>query len=152
MTENTKHTIEINGVKMEIDLRHATQIHNDLRIGSKVKVLCKEYSEHKIFHGVIVGFENFASLPTIEVCYLKAEYGEPELKFASINSKTSEKYEIVPALDWSPIAKKEKILGYFDDEIRKIEERIAILKGKKEYCEKYLDVFVKELESKSEKF
>jgi len=27
MTENTKHTIEINGVKMEIDLRHATQIH-----------------------------------------------------------------------------------------------------------------------------
>lgn len=151
MTENTKHTIEINGVKMEIDLRHATQIHTDLRIGSKVKVLWKDnYSNHKVYHGVIVGFENFPSLPTIEVCYLKAEYGEPELKFASINSKTAEQYEIVPALDWSPIAKKEKILGYFDDEIRKIEERIAILKGKKEYCEKYLDVFVNELESKSE--
>jgi hypothetical protein len=44
------------------------------------------------------------------------------------------------------------ILGearYFDDEIRKIEERITILKNKKEYCQKYLDVFVNELEEKT---
>ena len=149
MTTETKKIIEINGVKMEIDLRHAKQVYDELKIGSKVKVLCKEYSDHKVYYGVIVGFENFPSLPTIEVCYLKTEYGEPELKFASINSKTSEKFEIVPALDWSPLAKKDKILGYFDDEIRKIEERITILKNKKEYCQKYLDVFVNELEEKS---
>ena len=150
MTENTKHTIEINGVKMEIDLRHATQIHTDLKIGSKVKVLDKEYSSHKVWHGVIVGFENFPSLPTIEVCFLETSYGEPKLRFASVNTKTSEKYEIVPAIDWSPLAKKEEIMKWFDEEIRKTEENIKILKSKKEYCEKYLDVFVKDLESKSE--
>jgi murein tripeptide amidase MpaA len=74
MTENKKHTIEINGVKMEIDLRHATQIHTDLK----------------------------------------------------------------------------EIMKLFDEEIRKTEENIKILKSKKEHCEKYLDVFVKDLESKSE--
>jgi hypothetical protein len=139
-----KKIIEINGVKMEIDLRHATQIYTNLKIGSKVKVLVKEYSDCKVYHGVIVGFENFASMPTIEVCYLEANYGEPKLKFASVNSKTSEKVEIVPAIDWSPLAKKEEILKWFDDEIRKTEDNIKILKGKKEYCEKYLDVFVNE--------
>jgi hypothetical protein len=150
MTENTKHTIEINGLKMEIDLRHATQIHTDLKIGSKVKILVKEYSAHTVWHGVIVGFENFPSLPTIEVCYLETGYSDPKLKFASVNTKTSEKYEIVPAIDWSPLAKKEEIMKWFDEEIRKTEENIKILKSKKEYCEKYLDVFVKDLESKSE--
>jgi hypothetical protein len=150
MTENTKHIIEINGVKMEVDLRHATQIYNELKIGSKVKVLAKEYSSsHQVYHGVIVGFENFPSLPTIEVCYLEHSYGEPKLKFASINTKTSEKFEIVPALDWSPLAKKEETLKWFDNEIKSLEQKIIELKGKKEYCEKYFDVFVQELEQKS---
>ena len=50
--------------------------------------VCINDSLRHNFDTIIVGFENFASLPTIEVCYLKAEYGEPELKFASINSST----------------------------------------------------------------
>ena len=149
MTENTKHTIEINGVKMEVDLRHATQVYNELKIGSKVKVLAKEYSSHEVYHGVIVGFENFASLPTIEVCYLKVDYHGPELKFVSINTKTSERFEIVPAIDWSPLAKKEEVLNWFDKEITTLEERIRQTKDKKALCEKYLGIFVKELESKS---
>lgn len=150
MTENTKHIIEINGVKMEVDLRHATQVYNELRIGSKVKVLSKEYSGHEVYHGVIVGFENFPSLPTIEVCYFKSNYGEPELKFASINTKSAEKFEIVPALDWSPLGRKEEVLKYFDNEVFKLEEKITILKDKKAHCSKYFDIFVKEMESKSE--
>jgi hypothetical protein len=149
MTTETKKIIEINGVKMEIDLRHATQIHDQIKIGSKVKVLVKEYSDHKIYHGVIVGFENFPSLPTIEVCYLKTEYGEPQLKFVSINAKTSQSFEIVPAIDWSPLADKDKILQWFDDEIIKTQEKLSVLQRKKEHCVKYLDVFVKELEEKS---
>lgn len=83
MTEKT--IIEINGVKMEVDLRHATIIHQNLKIGSKVKVLDKSssYSGVQVYAGIIVGFENFPSLPTITVAYIKTGYGtESPLKFA----------------------------------------------------------------------
>ena len=63
----TKKIIEINGVKMEVDLRHATQIHTEIKIGSKVKVLHKQHGGQNIYHGVVCGFENFVDLPTIEV-------------------------------------------------------------------------------------
>lgn len=124
-------------------MRHATQIHTELKIGSKVKILVKEYAtSHEVYHGVIVGFENFASLPTIEVAYLKVEYnGNPTVKFASVNAKTAEKFEIVPAIDWSPMAKKEDALAYFDNQIFKLEKEIQDLKDRKSHCSKYFDAY-----------
>ena len=40
-----KTIVEINGIKMEVDLRHATRV-EEFKIGSKVKVLKKQYENH----------------------------------------------------------------------------------------------------------
>ena len=49
--------IEINGVKLEVDMRYAKRV-DLLRIGSRVKVLVKTYSEYKIYPGVKIGRES----------------------------------------------------------------------------------------------
>lgn len=70
MNDQNKRVIEINGVKLEVDMRYAKRV-DELRVGSKVKVLNKEYSSYKVYPGVIVGFEEFDNLPTIVVAYLE---------------------------------------------------------------------------------
>jgi hypothetical protein len=60
MSEETKRVIEINGVKMEVDMRYAKRV-DELRIGSRVKVLIKEYSSYKIYLGVSIIPSKFAT-------------------------------------------------------------------------------------------
>lgn len=142
-----KHIVEINGVKLEVDLRYATQVHQDLKIGSKVKLLEKsEYSDPQVYHGVIIGFENFQSLPTIEVCYIVSSYSDLELKFASINEKSTKKFDMIPAVDWSPSVTKDEAFEFFDKAIGKLENEIDKLKDKKAKCAKYFDVFIDKIE------
>ncbi|MED5549760.1 MAG: hypothetical protein VX529_10410 [Pseudomonadota bacterium] len=66
MSEETKRIIEIEGVKIEVDLRTARRI-EELKIGSRVRVLTKDYGGHKVSTGVIIGFEQFKKLPTLIV-------------------------------------------------------------------------------------
>ena len=82
-----KATHEINGVKMQVDLRYATRI-EELRVGDKVKVLTKGYSGHTVHSGVIIGFEPFKELPTIVVCYVASSYSEVKLEFVHYNAKS----------------------------------------------------------------
>lgn len=83
--------VEINGVKLELDQRTATTTRIDtLRIGSKVKVLKKEYSDFRVHAGVVVGFEPFEALPTIIIAYLKNGYGENPVDFISLNAQTKD--------------------------------------------------------------
>ena len=39
--------IDIQGVKLDVDLRTATRV-EEIRIGTKVRVLTKDYSGHKV--------------------------------------------------------------------------------------------------------
>jgi hypothetical protein len=120
MTKELSQTtiVEINGVKMEIDLRHATVVHQNLRVGSKVKVLHKPaYGDPVVYPGVIVGFEMFPSLPTIIVSYIKTGYnsdGKIPLEFAHINTASAKSWELVPSVDDDlPIA-RDTILEQMD--------------------------------------
>lgn len=54
--ENGKTIIEVNGVKLEVDLRTARRI-DEIRIGDRVKVLIKGYSDYKVHAGTVIGFE-----------------------------------------------------------------------------------------------
>ena len=59
--------IEINGVKLEVDLRSARRI-DTLRVGDRVKLLEKtSYGGPIVHHGVVAGFDPFPSQPTIIV-------------------------------------------------------------------------------------
>ena len=94
-----KRIVEINGVKVEVDLRTAVRV-DTLSVGSRVKVLAKEYGGWQTYPGVIIGFEPFKSLPTIVVCYLSTQYNK--LNFCSYNAESKD-IEIVAEIDQSAI-------------------------------------------------
>jgi hypothetical protein len=135
---NTETTIvEINGVKMEVDLRKARVIHDNIKIGSRVKLLEKSaYGGPEVFAGIVAAFEPFESLPTIIVAYIKNGYGETDfVNFAYINAstKSKEKWEMVPSQDDDMPIARENILTGFEREIQKREQEIHGLNARRDY-------------------
>ena len=129
----SKRIVEINGVKVEVDLREAKTI-DTFKVGDSVKVLTKgRYGdERKIFPGVIVGFEDFKSQPTVVIAYMEIEYSEATLKFAYLNGD-SKGLDVVSSDDYYLPLKKGSLVDKFDAEIRKAEDNLAELNRKKEY-------------------
>ena len=132
---NTEKTIvEINGVKMEVDLRHARIVHENIKVGSKVKLLVKnDYSGPVVYAGVVVGFEPFESLPTIIVAYVKDGYNDSGLHFAHINAKSADKYDMVPSLDDELPIKKDDVLAQFDRKIDKARAELEAAEAQRDY-------------------
>lgn len=94
-----KRIVEINGVKMEVDLSTCRRI-DEFRVGDAVKILHKgnDYRSDTIFVGTIVEFVNFKELPTIKIAVFKQDYhGSAEIEFIYYNKNTKE-YEIIPAM------------------------------------------------------
>lgn len=83
--------IELNGVKLEVDLRTAKRV-DTLRVGDRVRLLEKSsYSSSvTVHHGIIAGFEPFPSAPTIIVAYLKTAYREATIEFVYLNTASEE--------------------------------------------------------------
>lgn len=143
MTEDTKRIIEINGVKMEVDLRYATQVHENIKVGSRVKLLKKEYSTHKVLAGVVVGFENFKELPTIVVAAFDPHGYSQTLTFHYINSQNKDA-EIVPALDWYPEYSKQHSVDLFDKDIAKKRAELEDLESKKTFFIEQFEAYFRE--------
>lgn len=147
--ENTR-IIEINGIKMEVDLRTAKRI-DTFRIGDNVRLLVPEYgNKFKVCPGVIVGFDEFTKLPTITIAYLEVGYSSAEIKFAYINgtNEKDEKYEIAPANDIEELHfKKSDVVSIMEKEIENKKEEIRDMERKRDYFNKY---FSKYFEPKTE--
>jgi hypothetical protein len=141
--EETKRIIEINGVKMEIDLRNAKRL-DTFRVGDPVKVLVKEYSGYSSNLGVIVGFDEYNKLPTIIVAYIKSEYSSAEIKFAYIHAEAKD-IEICAINEWDIPYSKSDIISKMDREINKKEEELRELSEKKRY---FLNAFGKLFDGK----
>lgn len=142
MNENNQ-IIEINGIKMEVDLRHARRI-DTVQVGTKVKVLLKSaYTDHTVRTGVVVGFEPFESLPTIIVCYMDISYSEAKLEFAYINSstKSKEKYELVVSLDDDMPFQKQTVLSQLAAQRAKKVEEVEELDRKREYFLQHFEAY-----------
>lgn len=136
-TSNTT-VIEINGVKLEVDLRTARRVEN-IRVGTRVKVLQKKYSDtYEIRHGVVIGFEPFLELPTIIIAVAKIEYNSATVEFVYFNSK-SEGIQIVVSCDDDLAAlDKNDFIKQCERETLKLEAQIADIQAKKRY---FLDKF-----------
>jgi hypothetical protein len=131
---NERTVIEINGVKMEIDLRHARRV-DQLRVGDRVKVLKKEYNEYKVYPGTIVGFEPFKELPTIVVAFVVVSYAQAELKFVYFNAQSKD-IEIVKAIDDDSMdLSREEVVSAFERDIRKLQAQIEEINEKRRYFE-----------------
>ena len=129
-----KRIIEVNGIKLEVDLRNAKRV-DVFKIGSKVKLLKNEgYSDktHHIYPGVVVGFEEFEKLPTIVVMYLKDEYSNAGVNLQYINSETKDTEIIAADDDYLPF-EKEEVVEKMNREIAKKEIELQELNRKKEY-------------------
>jgi hypothetical protein len=132
----TKQIIEVNGVKLEVDLRTARRV-EELQVGSRVKVLIEDYSGAKVHPGIVVGFEPFTKLPTIIIAYIVSEYNDVGLKTISYNAK-SEKVEIVASIDDDFSVNKSEVLGWFRRERQKLDEKRAEIDAKEAF---FLDRF-----------
>ena len=132
MTEKSEtRIIEIDGVKLEIDLRTAKRV-DTLRVGDRVRLL----KDKTVHHGVVAGFEPFDELPTIVVAYLTDEwFGNNILKFEYYNSKTraENKLEIVPSIDDDLPVERDYILRKFDREIEQARAKIDDLERRRKW-------------------
>jgi len=130
MSETTR-IIEIEGVKVEVDLRKAKNI-DAFKVGDKVKVLTKNYSGYKSSPGVIVGFDCF----TIVVAYLNDplsyEGNGGKVEFAYLNAESKD-VELCPMLDDDIIPTKATMIEYFDRAIQKSLKQVEAITERKEY-------------------
>jgi hypothetical protein len=127
-----KTIIEINGVKLEVDLRHAKRI-EELRIGSPVKCLVKKFDDYAVFPGVIVGFEPFKGLPSILVAYLEVGYSAADLKFKTFNTQSKD-FEIVADVNFNRLElNRDDVLSKMDREIAKKEIELEEATNKRDF-------------------
>jgi len=134
MSEDGK-IIEINGIKFEVDARTATlrQL-SAIKIGSRVKVLKKQYGDNfEVHHGTVVGFEPFEKTPTVIIAYLSGYISSnPEIKFLYYTNKSEEQVIVSDENDRESL-NASNITGAIDKEIRKKETEIQDLKDRKAY-------------------
>ena len=133
-----KTIIEINGIKLEVDLRNAKRI-DTFHVGDTVKILIKEYNSYVPHLGVIVGFDEFEKHPTIIVAYLKIDYNSADIKFAYIHSE-SEDAEMCQINTWDIPYTKQHVLDKIEKEIVKGQEKIRDMETKKQV---FIDMFGK---------
>lgn len=139
MTATERTIIEVNGVKLEVDLRTARRI-DEIRIGDTVKVLTKQYDGHKVSPGVVIGFEPFTQLPTIVVAYVENSWAKAEIKFVYYNS-ASKDIEIVHAADDDFSLDRADMLARFDREIAGKEREIDAIREQRAYFERHFQQF-----------
>jgi len=130
--KDNKTIIEVNGVKLEVDLTTAKKIEN-YKVGDNVKVLIKAYDgKFDTYPGVIAGFDKFPSRPSINIVYLKEVYGGCEMRFLTFNKDTKD-IEICPAQDYTIPFEKDTILEMLDREITSKQDELINLKTKREF-------------------
>ncbi len=130
--DDNKRIVEIGGVKLEVDLRHARVIEN-FKIGDTVKVLMKKYGDTYESHlGVIVGFDNFKERPTIVIAYVEDSYNEAGIKMLFLN-KDSKDTEICPLTKDELVIDKTTIMSRFDVKIASKQKELDELNGHKTY-------------------
>ena len=131
MSDEHKRIVEINGIKLEVDLRTAKRV-DEFRVGDPCKILKKEYGDtHKVYPAMVVGFEDFKTLPTIVVAYLEAGY-DAKVCFQYINAESKDIEITASADEYLPIDKAD-VCERMDRAIVKAEAEVEDLKRKKAY-------------------
>ena len=128
-----KRIVEIDGVKIEVDLRSVKRI-DTFRVGDNVKVLCKEYNgDFKVKPGIITDFANFKDKPTIIVAVLDESYSGVSINFVHIYDGMEDKYEIVYATEDEVKLSQDGVLEKFEREIAKKKHEMEDLQFKKDF-------------------
>jgi len=131
--DGEKRIVEIDGLKLEVDLRTAKVV-NNYKIGDAVRVLEPNSSYDRIKAGIIVGFCEFEKNPAIEILVLSDDYSGVNFKILTLISGADNKgLQICPFDRYQGLFSQTDIVTRFDREIQKKEIELAELKLKKEY-------------------
>ena len=144
--EESKRIIEIDGVKVEIDLRTAKRV-DSFKVGDNIKILDKEYDSYKVKPGIIVDFAEFQELPTIVIAVFDegSWSSTPNISFIYYNKNTSKKVEIVSCSEDEIKVSKEGVIERFEREIQKKKNEYDDLKNKLEYFKTHFLKIYKEI-------
>ena len=119
--------IEINGIKMEVDMSTAKRI-DEFKIGDNIKVL----KDNKIKYGAIVNFANFKELPTIEIAIFSNDYWGSKIEFLYYNKESTD-IEILPCTEDDFEIAKSGIVQSMNVEIEKKQHELDELLGKRDW-------------------
>jgi len=144
-----KTIIEINGVKMEVDLRQARRL-DTIQVGTRVKVLTKEYSNWKVNHGVVIGFEPFKNLPTIIIAFATITYQSAKIDFLYYNAESKDVEVVVASDDDIAAIDKNDFINQIDREIAKAEAQIQEFQDRKRYFLEKFRCYWDDVESNAE--
>lgn len=137
--------IEINGVRLEVDLRTAKKI-DVFRIGDNIKILKKGYNgDYEVYSGVVVDFVAFKERPAIVVAYFKQEYDGVRILFETITKDTTG-VEIAPCLPHEMKINKNRVIDKFNYEIEKKKHELDEIISKRDYFVKNFSKFFEEAE------
>ena len=144
--EENKRIIEIDGVKVEIDLRTAKRVES-FKVGDNIKILDKEYDSYKVKPGIIVDFAEFQELPTIVIAVFDegSWSSTPNISFIYYNKNTSKKVEIVSCSEDEIKVSKEGVIERFERESQKKKNEYEDLKNKLEYFKTHFLKVYKEI-------
>ena len=132
METNHIRTIEIEGVKFEIDTRTAKKIEL-FKVGDRVKVLVKDYSGYKAHPGCIVGIDAFKNLPTVVVAYMPNPLSsDGKIEFAYLNGQSKD-LEICPMVEDELVPTRETIVQAFERAISIKQREIADVMVKRDW-------------------
>lgn len=135
--EDQKRIVEINGVKVEVDLRTAKRV-DEFKVGDRVKLLVKGYSDYKSCYGVIIGFDEFKKLPTLIVAYIDDGYSA-DIKTAYINAESKD-LELCHISEGDFLnLKASDVLAKLNRDIEKHERDIEDLKAKIEFFNRHMN-------------
>lgn len=137
--ETNKRIIEINGIKLEVDMTTARRI-DEFKVGDNVKVLKKNGSSYNVLPGVIVEFVNFKELPTMIIATFNQDYWGAKLDFINFNAGT-EDVEITLCCEHELKLEKGRMLDKIQQEIDKKQNEADELKAKRDYFVKYFDKY-----------
>ncbi|UTC93182.1 hypothetical protein [Treponema denticola] len=137
--------IEINGIKVEVDLRTAKKI-DVFRIGDNIKILKKDYNEYKTYSGVVIDFVAFKERPAIVVAYFKNDYNGVDICFETI-TKESQDIEIAPCLPHEMTINKDRVIDKFNYRIDAKQHEVDELVAKRDYFIKNFSRFFEEAET-----
>jgi len=139
MTDENMRTIEIDGIKLEVDMRTAKKVET-YKVGDRIKILEKNYSGYVSHPGVIVGFDCFEKLPTMILCYVSNPLSsDGVLTFKYLNAQSKD-IEICPMCEDDIVPTRETMTMYFERaeavKLRELED----IRTRKEYFLRQYDV------------
>lgn len=142
MEKEEKRIIEINGMKIEVDLRTAKKI-DEFKVGDNVKILKKDSSNYEVLAGVIIDFVNFKELPTIQVATFKSDYWGTRIDFLNINAQT-ENIEMCAVSEHELVLEKNRVVDKLNAEIEKKKSELDEIVTKKDYFLKHFSKYFKD--------